>query len=294
MGRRRYPLVVALLVLAGCSGSTASAPSSTEPAESVESAVEAVGDDDDGNVESNSEVVSIEESTSTSTAAETVSDEPDEMSSVAPVVPAGDPVPPDPDASDTTAWLSRRSMSASAIELIWSAGVTSAECSLHRFAYAEERPDASAMTADNRIHTSPHLEGEPNIFLDSDVTEGEKYQYGVICLDSAGAVSSVGWSRLDAVTDEEPPSPVEVSLDVEDGVVMMTWSEPEENYELHAYQIHRSVGGQEPEVIATTWNLDQRSFVDDDPPEGVTSYGVSSYDFHFNNSEPTMIAVDLS
>ena len=189
-------------------------------------------------------------------------------------------------------------MSATSIELQWSAPEGAATYQLHRLPFDSDspsslQPDASAMTAANEIYTTG-AGNEVGDFTDTSVATGTKYWYGIRGLDDDGQVLSTGWHRADAVTDNEAPSPVQVSVDLVDGAVQLTWSEPDENYELHGYRILRGVDGQELETVVTSWDLDRTSFVDDDPPAGNLTYAVEAFDFHWNDSEPLPLEVDLS
>ncbi len=195
---------------------------------------------------------------------------------------------PDP----TSAWISRSEMSASAIEVSWSAPEGAAAYDVHRVPrLSDDEPAAEVMTVDNLIHTG-EAQGR---FADDGVEEGTRYWYGVRGLSDDGVLLSHGWHRADAVTDLEPPDPVGVlSAVVEGAEVLVTWTQPDENYELHGYQIFRSLDGGEPEPMATTWKVEQTSFVDDRPPAaGQVTYEIVAFDFHWNDSEPARVAVDL-
>ena len=288
MGRLGSALGVAVLLLAGCSGSSESAPALSAAPDSPTSTL------------SDSETT-ITTTTEPTPASPDPGSDSDSVSSAsgAPLQPGDDSqLSNDQESNDTTAWLSRRSMSATSIELQWSAPEGAATYQLHRLPFDSDspsslQPDASAMTAANEIYTTG-AGNEVGDFTDTSVATGTKYWYGIRGLDDDGQVLSTGWHRADAVTDNEAPSPVQVSVDLVDGAVQLTWSEPDENYELHGYRILRAVDGQELETVVTSWDLDRTSFVDDDPPAGNLTYAVEAFDFHWNDSEPLPLEVDLS
>lgn len=285
MAFRRWFLAVAAIVLAGCSGSGAVAPESAAPeqvapdASEIEPVEVPVEDDPDGSaVDPN-----VEPSDGTGDGSE---------SSVAPPpleAPDENITFTEPDSSD--AWISRRSMEATSIEVVWSAPEGAVEYQVHRLGRTDlARPQATELTESNRLHTGE----ETGTFLDDTVVAGELYWYGIRGVDAEGEVLSVGWHEAAAVTDVEPPEQVELSAVQSDGAVLLEWTEPAENFQLHGYRILRAVGNGEPEVVATTWTLDQRSFLDDGAPEGAVSYSVVAFDFHWNDSDPTEVTIDRS
>lgn len=231
-------------------------------------------------------------STTTSTEAGSEADDDASESTLSPVR-AYDDGPTTTNAPDpTSAWISRHEMTATAIEVSWSAPEGAARYEVHRLPRSsDDEPAADAMTVDNLIHTG-EAQGR---FTDDGVEEGTGYWYGVRGLSSDGVLLSHGWHRADAVTDLEPPDPVgALSAAVEGDGVLVTWTRPDENYELHGYRVFRSVDGRELESMATTWRTEQTSFVDDRPPSaGEVVYEVVAFDFHWNDSEPARVAVDL-
>lgn len=283
-------LAVAAVLLVGCSSTADDASSATDAAETA------------GETEPTTSVAPAAEPTVEPTVEPTTPPTSEEPSSpsVAPAEPFEEVERPEPVSDPTSAWIARRFMTAAAIELTWSAPEGAADYQIHRLPLASENPpDVSAMTNENRIYSTsesaePGDTGERGLVTDTDVTEGEQYWYGVRGLDADGTVLSSGWHQADAVDDEEPPAQVAVNMTVENGVVTLTWEPPAENYELHSYRILRRISGEEFEIVSTTWNLDQTSFVDDDPPDGVDAYAVVAMDFHYNRSEPTALPVDLS
>ncbi len=293
MRLRWWLLFVGALVIVGCSSPDATAPhgggesptttstaidGAQAPASSASPADTAPSDSDP----SDEEPADLEPSDEDSQPA----------GSVAPIE-AYDPDDEQPPAvSDpSSAWISRRWMSESSIEVVWSATDDAVSYEVHRVVrISDSPPDASAMTADTVVHTSD----DKGVFIDEGVTAGTIYWHGIRGLGNDGTVLSVGWHPTAAVTDEQPPEPVDVSLEQADGSVLLTWQVPAENYQLHSYQIRRSINGGEAEVVGQTWQLDQTSFLDDEPPTGVVTYSVISYDFHWNLSEPTEVTVELS
>ncbi len=209
---------------------------------------------------------------------------------VEPVRPYGDePDPSDPDSANTSIWLSRVEMTSSGIEMTWGEVDGVVDYRLHRLpTSSDDRPDPAELTDDNEIFVAT----EPGRTVDDSVVEGTKYWYGIRGFDADGTLVAVGWHRADAIDDLTPPSPVEiVSATVVDGQVQVTWAEPDENYALHAYRILRSVDDAEFETLATTWNLDQQTLIDDDPPTGTVTYAVQAMDFHWNRSTPVGVEV---
>ncbi len=211
-----------------------------------------------------------------------------------PLRPVGEPPPSTlPDPNSTSAYISRRSMTSQAIEVHWSNTEGVAEYHIHRIPRTSDtEPPAGAMTADNRIFVGD----AGGTFTDEGVDAGIAYWHGVREFSADGVLKAHGWHKTAAVDDEQPPSVVGgITAIVENGEVLVTWTEPDENYELHAYQVFRGIDGEPPESMATTWRLDQRSFVDDDPPtSAVVVYEVVAMDFHWNKSSPGGVTVDLS
>lgn len=183
-------------------------------------------------------------------------------------------------------------MSADAIELTWSASTEGAvEYQVHRVERTSEtRPELSEMTSDNLLHTAT----EAGRFTDDTVSEGTRYWFGVRALAADGTVRAHGWHGADAVTDTTPPSLVgNLTAELVDGEALITWTTPEENYELHGYRVLRAVDGGELESLATTWRLDQTSLIDDElPASGTVTYGVKAFDFHWNDSEVALVELD--
>ena len=283
MARWWIPLVGLVILIAGCSDNVAD-PLAAPEREST--ATTSPADNE----------ATAETSTSTTAANQT------EPSSESPTAAADAEVPPPiepfdaPDSeelvgNDTTAWISRRVMNASEIELVWSAPQGAATYEVHRLARVSEIPPPfQDMTVDNRIHVAAHN----GTFLDDGVTEDAAYWYGIRGLDVDGNVMSVGWHQAVAVTDEEPPSPVVLSLQETSDAIALSWEQPEENFELHGYRIFRSVDNQEPETLATTWNIDQTTFIDNAAPAGNVTYLVEAFDFHWNKSERSEVSIDIS
>ena len=211
-----------------------------------------------------------------------------------PLRPVGEPPPSTlPDPNSTSAYISRRSMTSQAIEVHWSNTEGVAEYHIHRvLRTSDSKPPVEAMTADNRIHVS----SAGGRFADENVVAGAEYWHGVREFSADGELTAHGWHQTAAVDDEQPPSVVDgITAVVEDGEVLVTWTEPDENYQLHAYRVLRGVDGEPPESMATTWRLDQRSFIDDDPPTSAeVVYEVVAMDFHWNQSSPGGVTIDLS
>lgn len=275
-----------LLVLAGCSGSVASSEFDQESASST-TISEATSSDD-----------TVSESTvpegSVPQSAVPTSPAPPPTASPASIPPAQpfdeEAAVAENDEPNDDAWISRRSMTATSIEVVWSAPAGAADYQVHRVELLDDdRPPAASLDSSNQIHSGD----ETGVYLDADVVAGTRYWYGVRGLDAQGEVLSVGWHEAHAITDEEPPSAVGLSLANDDGTIRLDWSAPAENYQLHGYRILRSVDGTEPEVVATTWNLDQTSFIDEEPPKGSVTYQVQAFDFHWNSSTPAQQTVSI-
>ena len=192
-----------------------------------------------------------------------------------------------------SAYISRVTMSDSSIELTWSTSEDAVQYHLHRIPRtSDDRPRVEMMTAENRIH----IADDAGRFVDDGVESGTRYWFGLRALSDNGELIAHGWHRADAVTDTVPPSPVRnLTAVVDDGEVLMTWTQPEENYELHGYKVLRRVDGEEPEALSTTWDLDQTSFIDDRPPaSGNLVYSIVAFDFHWNNGEPAEVEIELA
>ena len=282
--------VIGALFLAGCSD-----PATESLAADVSSPTTAV--------ESSA---TVDDPTTTTAAPTTASDEasdsePDSDSESDSEQPAAPPPPPlEPNVGpssvieETTrpAWISRRFMTATEIELSWSAQEGADAYEIHRIeSESESPPSAEELTTTTLINSA---RDEAGVFLDDGVTPDTRYWYGIRSVDEAGAQLSIGWHRAAAVTDEEPPAPVELDFELTNGAVELSWNQPDENFELHAFRVLRSVGDEEPQLVVTTWNIDQTTFVDIDPPTGTVSYFVQAVDFHWNESDRTEVAVAIS
>lgn len=183
-------------------------------------------------------------------------------------------------------------MSDTSIEMTWSARDDSVEYHLHRIPLtSEEKPGSAVMTDENVLHVATDI----GRFVDETVEAGTQYWYGIRALDDDGALVAHGWHRADAVTDTEPPSLVKnLQATLDNGEVLVSWSQPDENYELHSFRVLRGVDGQELEQVSATWNIDQTSFVDDGPPAtGKVTYAVVAMDFHWNLSDPAKVDIEM-
>lgn len=147
------------------------------------------------------------------------------------------------------------------------------------------------MTSENLVHVADGL----GRFVDQGVESGREYWYGVRVLSAEGDLMAHGWHRTAAVDDTEPPAIVDgITAVAADGEILVTWTRPAENYELHSYRVLRGIDGEAPEKIGETWRLDQMSFIDDQPPaSGRVVYQIQALDFHWNLSLPGSVTVDL-
>lgn len=209
-----------------------------------------------------------------------------------PLRPAGEPQPTTVNTvSPNNAFIARVSMTASSIEVGWSDREGGAEFHIHRVVRtSDDEPGVEAMTAENLIHVGGGLAR----FVDEGVEPGTKYWHGVRVISAEGDVIAHGWHRTAAVDDLEPPTaPDGIIAFIENGEVRVIWATPEENYQLHSYQVFRGVDGEPPEQISATWRLDQLSFIDDDPPTGQLVYQIRALDFHWNLSEPGGVTINF-
>ncbi len=218
----------------------------------------------------------------------------DVTTTVVPLRPVGEPdTTTAPEANSTSAYISRRLMTSKVIEVTWSDTEGVAEYHIHRvLRTSDEEPPVEDMTADNRIHVAD----EGGRFADQDVDAGAEYWHGVREFSANGDLTAHGWHKTAAIDDEEPPSTVDgITAAAESGEVLVTWREPDENYQLHGYRVFRGVDGEAPESIAVTWRLGQTSFIDDEPPVSAeVVYEVVAFDFHWNESSPGRVTIDLS
>lgn len=183
-------------------------------------------------------------------------------------------------------------MTSESIGVGWSNDERATEYEIHRVVRtSDERPPVEAMTAETLIYTT---DAEVR-FTDEGVEAGTQYWHGVRTRSADGDLVAFGWHPTAAIDDEQPPIFVDaITAVAENGEVLVTWSEPDENYELHAYRVLRGVNGEPTEQIAVTWDLSQRSFVDDEPPaSGQVVYEVVALDFHWNKSEPSSVTLTL-
>lgn len=269
-------ILVACAALAGCSSSDSVAdPVASSVPDTVAETVPDVNDDD---------------------ASQPASQPADDAgsSNVEPLRPADEPpTTTDPVVASTSAYISRLSMTSDAIEVNWSESEGVAEYRIHRvLRTSDDTPPPEAMTEDNLIHVAD----AGGRFADEDVEAGTEYWHGVREFSAAGELTAHGWHKTAAIDDEEPPSVVDgITAVLGSGEVLVTWTQPEENYELHGYRVLRSVDGEPSETLATTWRLDQRSFIDDEPPTaGEVLYEVVAFDFHWNESSPGGVTIDVS
>ena len=281
--------MVGWLGLAGCSSSDSiSDPDSVATSDSVAASTP------DSVANSGSVVTSdapIEDDDASQFAGDVGEDEP--STAAEPLRPTGEPQPTSlPEAKSTSAYISRLSMSADTIEVNWSETEGVAEYHIHRIPRtSDDEPPLEAMNADNLIHVTD----AGGRFADEEVVAGMEYWHGVREFSADGDITAHGWHRTAAIDDEEPPSTVEVTAVAENGGVLVTWVPPDENYQLHSYRVFRGVDGEPPESIAVTWNLDQISFIDDEPPSSAeVVYEVVAFDFHWNRSLPGRVTIDLS
>lgn len=215
-----------------------------------------------------------------------------ESSTVAPLRPHDDAPPAPTSAVDDSVYITRESMSATSIGVKWSTHDDAVEYHLHRVPRTDDRrPSPDAMTDDTLLQ----IVFDAGRFVDEGVVAGSRYWYGLRALDAGGVPVAHGWHRTAAVTDTEPPSPVgSLTAGFDNGEMLVTWTRPDENYELHGYQILRGIDGEEPTSIIRTWNLEQTSFIDDEAPtSGIVSYAVVAFDFHWNDSAAVQVDVDL-
>lgn len=212
--------------------------------------------------------------------------------SIVPLRPAGDAPPTTVGEPVPSAWISRVSMSSASIEVTWSADDAAAEYHLHRVPRtSEQEPGLEAMTSDTRIHTA-HDTGR---FVDEGVAADTRYWHGVESIAPDGEVVAYAWHRTASVDDEEPPAMVGgITAVPENGDVLVTWVRPSENYQLHGYRVFRVLDGAEPVQVGITWQVDQTSFVDDEAPaSGQVEYQIVAFDFHWNDSPPGSVRVEL-
>ncbi len=184
-------------------------------------------------------------------------------------------------------------MGATAIELTWAGSTEGAvEYQIHRLdRTTDSEPAAAEMTDANLIHTAT----DGGRFVDDTVSEGTRYWFGVRALAADGTARAHAWHAADAVTDTTPPALVgDLTAEFVDGEALITWTTPEENYELHGYRVFRAVDDGELESLATTWRLNQTSLIDDElPASGTVTYGVAAFDFHWNDSDIALVELDL-
>ena len=283
LGRARW--LVLALVVAACSSAPSDALAGADSIAVPESSVAAPA-------ESESEPSEPDSPTTSSDQDPDGASEPSEP--VDPLRSAGD-AQPEIVVGDNGAWISRRSLAASSIEVTWSNGESDddVDFTIHRLVQTDvQPPEASDLTTDNLIHSADDVGN----FVDDGVDEGTRYWYGLRVLTPNGDLTGFAWHEAVAVDDTEPPSVIaELTAVTEGDNVLVSWSEPSENFELHSYRVLRGIDGAEPETVATTFDVEQRSFLDDTAPEsGEVVYQVDSLDFHWNRSEIAQVVIDLS
>lgn len=275
-------IFVACAALAGCSSADLVADPVAESVVESEPVVESVAaDESDTSQPAGESLDDVELSDVEASVAEPLRSSEEPPTTTAPAV------------SNTSAYISRLSMTSDTIEVNWSESEGVTEYRIHRIPRtSDEEPPVEAMTADNLVHVTD----SGGRFADEDVEAGTEYWHGVREFSAAGELTAHGWHKTAAIDDEEPPSVVDgITAVLANGEVLVTWTQPDENYQLHGYRVIRTVVGESPERLATTWRLDQRSFIDDEPPtSSQVVYEVVAFDFHWNESLPGGVSVDLS
>lgn len=212
----------------------------------------------------------------------------------APLRPYGEVTPaPDTGEPSTSVYVTRTSMTSDEIRIKWSAPEGAAEYQLHRVIRdSASRPEVDAMTEDSFVGDVEFT----GTFEDDSVEEGTLYWYGVRGLAADGTLLSHGWHLGYAVDDTESPTMVgDITAVLSDGEIVISWSRPTDNYQLHAYRVYRAIEGGKPEGVVATWDLDQTSFVDDPAVlSGEVTYSVIAFDVHWNQSDPATVVVTVS
>lgn len=291
MRRFGSPFLIAAVLLAGCSSASVAVPDASAAQEASQDTAETADTaEQESSQEAGEQAAETDAEQDAVTRAAGSDETPEETSAPLEAYDPND-VPAATETNASTAWISRRSMTAVSIEVVWSEIEGAVDYQIHRLGRTgTATPDESEMTTENLVHSTE----TSGAFLDTSVVANELYWYGVRGLDAQGEVLLVGWHDTAAVTDEQPPEQVALQAEFSNGSVFLTWEEPEENFQLHSYRILRAVGSEEPEVVGATWNLDQRSFVDNDPPQELATYSVVAFDFHWNDSLPAEVTIDPS
>lgn len=205
----------------------------------------------------------------------------------------GRPQSPDGTPTDDSGlWLGRGEMSESGIELFWSDLDRAARYRIHRLSRDDVAdPDEPELTDETLIHDTDSAAP----FTDSAVEPAARYWYVLVAFDDGGGFIDRRWTMADAVTDDEPPTPVTgLEAAVTDDQVVLTWDPSADNYRFERYAIRRSVDGEPSVYYGTGWTIDQTSFIDDAPPSsGIVVYEVIATDFHDNLAPAAVVTVSL-
>ena len=187
-------------------------------------------------------------------------------------------------------WLGHGVMSEESIELVWDGPEGASDFEIYRIErQGGDNPEKLDMNDAVLIYQGPETG-----LLDTGVETGNRYWY-VLQVDLADGTTSGRWTEADAVSDDEPPSPVTGLTATKTGLeVTLKWDQTTDNYLFGRYAIRRSVDGEQSVYYGTGFTLEQTSFVDDQlPRSGTVTYQVIATDFHDNRAEPAVVSIEL-
>lgn len=190
-------------------------------------------------------------------------------------------------------WVARTYMDDSRVEVVWSPVDGAEQYQLYRML----RDDADYAAITDGVFTNASLvyEGPEYGYIDEeDVPSGVFLTY-VLVAEVDGAVTPPRWTEALTITDTEAPSSIEnLTAEVTDDGVLLSWEPATDNVEFAAYNVVYLADDGSWQYIGGGADEGQTSFLDTEPRAGSNTYQVRAFDFHDNGTEPAEITVDVA
>ena len=182
-------------------------------------------------------------------------------------------------------WIGRNTMTADAIELVWSEVADADAYRIHRFEQGGPGPDAVALDDASLI-----FDGVATDFTDEQVEEGVFYTYVLDVRTPDGSLPR-RWTEGLAMDDTTPPTPItNLRAEINADGVLLSWSPSTDDVEFAAYSVS-IVEDDQLRYIGGGADIGQSSFLDTRPGAGTVTYAVQAADFHDNRTEAALIEV---